>query len=308
MTNFFLKKGDIIDIIAPSSGCDVKYLLESAEWLVKMGYSPRFSKDILKTDMYLAQNDEFRFKDLKKALQAKDSKMIWCLRGGYGAIRLLPQILKLKKTSPKIFLGLSDITVLHYFLNEKWGWPTVHGPMLDRSVRGEIPAKDAKELFSILENKTDFIDFKKLKPVNPAAQKLMSSKKTIASTIMGGNMRTLCSMVGSPLKIQFKNKFLFLEDVSERGYKVDRLLQQLSLSGALKGCKGVFLGDFIRGEEADGKNYVWPTFENFFKESNIPVFKGIESDHSKNQRPLFLNTKSKLIYNNGKPVLRVFNQ
>lgn len=299
---FFLKKGDIIDVVAPASACDMSLVQAGVHWLKDHGYQPRISKKIFNPDMYLAHSDEFRSQDLLRALKAKDSKAVWCVRGGYGSIRLLPYLKNQKISQNKLFIGLSDITVLHQWLNQQ-GWITVHGPILARSL-GVPGLKETKEIFDILENRVSFIDFKKIKPLNKAA-KMLKSKKM--SKILGGNLTTICSLLGTPYQIQSKGCFLFFEDIAERGYKVDRMLQQLRLAGVFKGCKGVFFGDFVQSDESNGKNYVWPTIKAFFQDENIPVFGGVESDHSENQRPLFLNSKAELIFDK-KYILRVYNK
>lgn len=292
-----LKIGDTIDIIAPASGCDRLFLEQSAEWLNQKGFQIRYSKDILKVNMYLSQKDEVRFRDLKQALTNKTSKAIWCLRGGYGSIRLVSELLKIKKQSPKFFIGMSDITILHQFLIQKWGWSTIHGPMLDQSLRGDRWSHDASETLSLMMNDIDQIAFKNLKPLNPAAKLFIKKRKTLTSKIIGGNLATLCSLIGTELEVKTKNRFLFLEDVGERGYKLDRMLQQMKLAQIFDGCEAVLLGEFIKGDEANGKNYTHATFKSFFYDMKIPVFSGVQSDHSEIQRPLFLNTKAVLKVN-----------
>lgn len=300
----FLKKGDVIDIVAPASSSTNEELQHAVQWLTDLGYQPRVPKDILQPVKYLANTDQKRFSQLKQALTNKTSKVVWCLRGGYGSLRLVPELLKLKKQSPKMFIGLSDITVLHQFLNQKWGWKTIHGPILARSLemKNKRP-QDYQELFGLLTGEKSFIQFENLQPLNPAAIK---NKKNIQAKIRGGNLCTFCSLLGTPLQPKVDQSFLFFEDTGERGYKVDRMLTQLEQAGIFKKCKGVFFGDMIKGDEADGTNLVWSAIEDFFKKYSFPVYKGIESDHSEKQRPLFLNSKAELIYNK-QPTLKVYS-
>lgn len=299
-----LKKGDIVDVVAPASACAPHELEQAVQWLADQGYQPRVPKDLLEPQMYLANSDRKRFLQLKQALSNKSSKAVWCVRGGYGCLRLVPELLKLKKQSPKIFIGLSDITILHQFLNQKWNWKTVHGPILARNpeMKNQRP-QDYTELFDLLAGKKDFIEFENLKPLNPAAQK---SKKNIKSKMSGGNLFTFCSMLGTKLQPQVKDHFLFFEDTGERGYKIDRMLQQMEQAGLFKKCKGIFWGDVIKADEIDGKNYVWPTIESFFKKHPFPVFQGVECGHAEKQRPIFFNTEAELIYNK-KNVLKIYN-
>jgi muramoyltetrapeptide carboxypeptidase len=299
----FLKKGDIIDIVAPASSCTVEELNHAIQWIEKRGYKARVPTDLLQPLDYLANTDKKRFAVLKNALTSKSSKVVWCLRGGYGSIRLVPDLLKLKKVPQKFFIGLSDITIIHQFLNQKWNWRTIHGPILSRTMSERKRENDYKEIFDLLSGQIDHLDFSNLEPINKVAQQV---KKNIVAHIMGGNLTTFCSMLGTPLSPKVNNHFLFFEDISERGYKIDRMLNQLDQAGIFKKCKGVFFGDIIHSEEANGRNLVWPTIEAFFKEKKIPVFKGVESDHSEKQRPLFLNSKAELRFKNSY-TLRVYN-
>ena len=299
----FLKKGDIIDIVAPASSCTIEELNHAVKWIEQQGYKPRVPQDLLQPSDFLANTDKKRFTILKNALTSKTSKVVWCLRGGYGSLRLVPDLLKLKKAPQKFFIGLSDITIIHQFLNLKWNWRTIHGPILSRTMSEKKRQKDYDELFALLSGEKKQIDFSHLVPLNKAAKQ---SKKTITSKIMGGNLTTFCSMLGTPLSPKVNNHFLFFEDISERGYKIDRMLNQLDQAGLFKKCKGIFFGDIINSEEADGRNLVWSTIESFFAHKKIPVFKGIESDHSEKQRPLFLNSKAELLFKHSH-TLRVYN-
>ena len=290
----FLKKGDVIDIIAPSSACTLAELKHAISWVKKQGYVPRVSKDLLQPVDFLANTDLKRFKDLKKALESKTSKAVWCLRGGYGALRLVPDLLRLKKQKNKIFIGLSDITILHQFLIQKWNWKTIHGPVLSRTMSEKKRQTDYDDLFQLLTGEKTALEFKNLIPLNTSALK---NKKMITAAVMGGNLCTFCSLLGTGLQPKTKGYFLFFEDISERGYKVDRMLNQLSQAGIFQKCKGIFFGDFINSNETNGKNLVWSTIENFFRYHSIPVYAGIESDHSEKQRPLYLNTKAELFKN-----------
>ncbi len=295
----YLKKGDIIDIVAPASAPSVDELEYAIAWLRQQGYEPRLPEDLLNPQFYLANTDQKRFEHLKKALTNNTSKVVWCLRGGYGSIRLVPELLKLKKPPEKFFIGLSDITIIHHFLNQKWNWKTIHGPIFARALQAQRRPEDYDDLFGLLTGTKEVIEFKNLIPLNPVAYQFQQQKrkKIIIGKVKGGNLCTYCSLLGTKLHPKSKNHFLFFEDISERGYKVDRMLNQLALSGVFNHCRGVFFGDIIKAEEVDGTNLVWPVIESFFKKYKFPVFRGVDSDHSGHQRPLYLNTKAELVLN-----------
>lgn len=287
-----LRPGDLIDIIAPGSAADIHILKKACSIIESWGYKTRFQPDLLKPNlMYLSNTDEYRFKDLKRALLAKDSKAIWCFRGGYGSIRLLPFLEKMKKPkSKKLFIGLSDITSLHLYFNQKWNWPTVHGPLVDRIGRELLAPENLEEVKVLLEGSEDQFEFKNIKPINALAEKV----KSISGPIVGGNLMTAVSTVGTKYQIKGAGKILFFEEICERAYRVDRCLQQMHQAGVFKNVKAVIFGDFFQCEEVDGKNYITPTLKNFFTAIKVPAFSGVQSGHAVTQRPVFFNTEAKI--------------
>ena len=292
--SFFLKKGDIIDIVAPASACSEEHFKLGIKWIESMGFKPRYNNHILQPDLYLSNSDEFRFQDLKKAFYAKDSKAIWCLRGGYGSFRLWPQLLKLsKKAPPKLLIGLSDITSMHQFVNQKWQWPSLHASLLDRVGQNKLPAANEKELVDVITGQLDAVEFMDLTPMN----ELASKKKVIKGTVRGGNLCTYMVSVGTKLHPKYAKKdktILFFEDIGERGYKVDRFLQHLTQAGIFDNVAAIVFGDFVDGLEASGQSLVHETLSRFAKQCKIPVFSGVETGHGVIQRPLFFNTAAVL--------------
>lgn len=291
---YYLNPGDLIDVIAPASACAKDHLIAALKWIESKGFRARVSSDILNPQLFLSQSDEYRFNDLKKAIYAKDSKAVWCLRGGYGSFRLWPEILKLKVIpKPKLFIGLSDITSLHHFLNHRWNWPTIHGPMLDRLGQNKLSHPNQIEVLDLIQGKNDFLEFTNLKALNVAAQK----KKIIKGKLRGGNLCTYMLSLGTSLHPQFNSKdkvILFFEDIGERGYKIDRFLQHLKQAQVFKNVVAIVFGDFVDGLEANGQNLVDETLMLFAQQIKIPVFCGVQSGHGEIQRPLFFNTTTTL--------------
>lgn len=288
-----LKPGDIIDIVAPGSSCSEEVFNQAVAWIKTQGFIPRFPKDILNPDIFISNSDEKRLKFLVDALKNKESKAVWCLRGGYGAIRLIPELLKIKSLPrKKIFIGYSDVTTLHLWLNLKMKWPTVHGPLLDRCGQNQLSEAHKNELLAVLTHDKKEIYFSGLKPLNAAALKV---KSKLTAKIIGGNLTVFCSSLGTPLQPKItKDHFLFFEDIGERGYRIDRMLHQLEQAGLFKKVKAILLGDFILGQESNGENHVWKTLDSFFQNIKIPVFSGLQAGHGEVQRPLILNSKAVL--------------
>ncbi|MNS86027.1 putative murein peptide carboxypeptidase [compost metagenome] len=299
----FIKENDIIDVVSPGYPSLPHEVEGSRDFLLRWKLQPRIPKGIIKPHFLHSNEDQERFAFLKAAIESKDSTTIWCLRGGYGSNRLLPMLAKLKKPKePKLLVGLSDITSLHVFFRQEWGWNTIHGPILDRMGRNKVKPQEEKELHRLLFGEDKEITFKKLKPLNDAAKKTTSIK----AKVVGGNLTVLHSTLGTPWQIEAKNSLLFLEDIGERGYRIDRMLEQFRQAGVFKGCKGIVLGDFIGGAEpATGKdnfNLVWKRWAG---DLDIPFYKGLESGHGVVQRPVPFNTKCHLENNSGKVALSI---
>ena len=284
-----LQKGDIVDVIAPGYGVDEQHIEIARQFLLSWNLIPRIPQEIVEPHFLHANSDEKRAKMLIRALKADDSKMVWCLRGGYGSNRLLEYLDSVKKPSMnKLFMGISDITSLHLYLNQKWGWVTIHGPLLDRAAQGLLPVKLASETKKVLFGGQSEICFSKLKPLNNLARK----SQNLSGEIIGGNLIVLQSSIGTPDQLDLRGKFLFIEEIAERGYKVDRALYQIYRSGIFNKCKGILIGDFIGGEEPNGK-LLWPlALKRFAEEMKIPVWNGLEAGHDVNQRPVPFGTKA----------------
>lgn len=273
----YLKSGDYVDIIAPASHSPETRLEEGVEWLRSLGLEPRIPHDLIDPDLFFAASLNQQLKHLQNALLS-DSKAIWCLRGGYGSMRLIPYLKKMKPPKkPKLFIGFSDITSLHLFFNQNWNWPTLHARTISQLGHDLVNA-DRRELAKIISGKLPFKEFKKLIPLNSAAQK----EKTIKGKLIGGNLRILQSSLGTDWEVNPLGKILFIEDVAERGYSVDRMLEQLHQAELLnKGLKALIVGDFTEGLEKDGKDLVPEAIARFAQRVTYPVLSGLPCGHGK---------------------------
>ncbi len=287
--------GPLVDVVAPAWKCHPKDLKKGMELILSWGLHSRHPKNIFNSKSLFSQDDATRFDFLKSALTNKESDFVWCVRGGFGSIRLIPHLLRLRKPSrKKLFIGLSDISTLHLFLNQVWDWPTIHGPMLDRLGGRPPPPRYQKELRDLMTGRTDEITFANLKPMNAAARK----RRNIRGKVSGGNLITLQSSVGTKIEWQTRNKILFLEEIGERGYRVDRVLEHFRQLGMWSHPKALVFGDFTGGQEPSGKDFVPRTLKEFAESQSFPIFRGIQSGHGVIQRPVPLNTESTLA--NGK--------
>lgn len=285
-----LSKGDIIDVVAPASPSPLEGLNHGIRWIEENGFTARVPENLIKPDVFFASPLKNQLEQLKAAIYS-DSKMIWSLRGGYGSMRLLPYMMKWKKPkTPKLFMGFSDVTALQLFLTQEWGWPVLHGRNVS-AMNPDKKSKDRNEVLDILTGRKDELVYKNLKPMNELAKKLTSIK----APVTGGNLKLLQTSIRTCWELDARGKILFMEDVGERGYAIDRMLEQLWQAEIInKGPRALVLGDFIEGEEKDGRDLTGVALERFAKRAPYPVFKGMKCGHGDINFSLPFNTMAEL--------------
>lgn len=287
-----LKPGDIVDVVAPGSACRPDELKRAVDFIKSWDLVPRVPKDLFqKVSPICSNSDEKRFLFLKQALLAKDSKVIWCIRGGYGSLRLMPRLSRMKAPrQSKLVIGYSDITTLHSYLNFQWQWPSIHGPLLERFGNGQNQPRETRELQDLIFGRLDKVVFKGLKPMNEKARE----SRQVRSSVVGGNMAVIQSSLGTPWQMQAKGRILFFEDIGERPHRVDRMLVQLSQAGLFKGIRGIVFGNFLLSDPADSRMLWKDVLVPFAKQMPVPVLKGLPAGHGAVQRPVPLMTSCQL--------------
>jgi muramoyltetrapeptide carboxypeptidase len=287
-----LLPNDSVEIIAPASASTEDKIDHGLTWLKNLGLNPRHPANMIQTDLFFAAPLEQQWEHLKAALYS-DAKVIWCLRGGYGSMRLIPLLEKLTPPkNPKLLIGFSDITALHIFFNQKWNWPTLHARTISQLHPEWELNKEHNSLVDLLFGRIQEVTYHNLKPLNEAASKI----HTIDGTITGGNLRLIQTSLGTAWEIKPKDKMLFIEDVSERGYSIDRMLEQLHQAKILdNNIKALLIGDFTEGNEKDGKNLIPDALKRFAERVDYPVITGLPCGHAKGSNaPLPFNTPVKL--------------
>lgn len=289
-----LKKNSIIDIIAPAGSIADPSIIENSKNLLESWQLiPRVSADLFGPDLLCANSDEKRFKQLKEALFNTDSKAIWCLRGGYGCTRLIPYLLKLIAPEKcKLFIGFSDITALHLLLQQKWHWQTLHGPSLNQVTQSLIEQENINEFKKVIFGQLSELTYL----LNPYT-KSSHSLDFIKTPLTGGSLSLVQTSLGTDWQIETNNKILFLEDVNERAYRIDRMLQHLQQSGILSHVKALLLGDFTFPVKIEEEKKIQTTLERFAKEQNFPVLRCPDIGHGKRNRCLPLGTSALLDLN-----------
>lgn len=237
-----LQPGDVVGIIAPASAPpDPKAVDRAAAQVERLGFKPKLARNVRARHGFLAGSDGERATDLMTMFADKKVRGIICIRGGYGTARLLNLLdYAVIRRNPKVLAGYSDITSLHCALLVKAGLVTFHSPMLNEGLGGEK--------FPAFSNESFLRNVTQAKP--PGSLCAGYDKKSIsilrrgvvAGRLIGGNLSVLVTTLGTPYQPEFKNRILFFEDISERPYRLDRLLTHLLNAGLLQQVAGVAVG------------------------------------------------------------------
>ncbi|MDZ7624064.1 MAG: LD-carboxypeptidase [Ignavibacteriaceae bacterium] len=290
-----LLKGDLIGIISPASSPDDLSLIESGvRYIEGFGYHTILGKNVGKIRGYLAGTDAERVDDIHQMFGDKKVKAIFCLRGGYGAFRLLDKIdYKLIRSNPKIFVGFSEITSLQMAFLQRANLITFAGPMVLPNFSKEV-SPYTEEYFWRMITSTKKLGKVKL----PEFDKLPSLNSGIAAgRLIGGNLAVFVSLLGTKYLPDLKNKILLLEEISEPPYKIDRMLNQLRLNKVFDKVSGIILGNFSDCVELD-RNKKTLTLEevwiDYFSSIKIPVVHSFPHGHIKDLVTLPIGSKIKL--------------
>ncbi|MDF0731430.1 LD-carboxypeptidase [Pseudomonas entomophila] len=246
---------------------------KARQWFERRGYQCRLFPGVDQADGYLAGSDAQRLQDLHDAFADPEIDAILCMRGGYGSMRLLDRLdFELIRRHPKPLIGYSDITALHTAIARHAGFITFHGAMLNADLLGEKQPPTERSLFEQLQGLKGAGD----SLGHPAAYPLTSVVPGVASgRLVGGNLSMLGATLGTLAEVDTQGCILFIEDVNEPLYRVDRLLTQLRLAGKLDGVSGVLVGDFAGITVAA----LTPLLREIFAPLGVPVLAGWRSGH-----------------------------
>jgi muramoyltetrapeptide carboxypeptidase len=263
-----LKYGDLVGIVAPSGVFDESLFHKGISNIEKLGFRVTYEDEIFYKERYLAGNDRVRAEQLHKFFSNKEIKTIFCVRGGYGAIRILPRIdFDIIKNNPKIFMGYSDITILINNIFQKTGLITFHGPMVCPDFSEGLTNFTEKFLFELLIEGKFEIDIENTD---------MLKEGKASGILTGGSLSVILSSLKTPYEIRTVDKILFLEDINEPLYKIDRMITQLKLASKLNGVKGIILGDFGTNDS------LRDLFLELFSDFNMPIIYKFPSGHISN--------------------------
>jgi len=273
-----LKRGDCIGIIAPAGQIhDSNNLEQGIKILWEMGFEVKFPRNLWPGKGYLADTDSNRANELHKMWTDKEVSALLALRGGFGCLRLLPLLnLKELKKHPKPLIGFSDLTILHNILYEKCGVISFHGPMLTT-----LPSCTPDSLERLHASLTGNWD----KRLTIKSVEILRGGDSVNGRLKGGNLSSLMSLIGTPFQPDFTDSILFLEDIGEPLYKLDRMFTQLFQSGALLQPSAILLGDFTPSREMDSlesirfHEEIWTRVLELTENTSIPIWGNFPVGH-----------------------------
>ncbi len=261
--------GDRVGIVAPASPFDRSRFQKGVSVLESMGFHPVFSDALFEADRYLAGTDAHRARAINAMFADSRIRAIWCARGGYGSLRILSLIdYEAVKSNPKGFIGCSDVSAILNAFYFKCGLATFHGPMVVSL--GEADDVTQNTLSALLSSKGEFI----LRPKNPH----VIHPGAASGVVSGGNLTTLCHLVGTPHQPDFSGHILLLEDTHEAPYRIDRMLTQMRLAGCFDRLAGILLGSF---ENCGNSDEIYSIVSHLFSDLDIPILAGFEIGHGK---------------------------
>ena len=289
-----LKEGSTIGITAPASPIyDEDKLNRGIEIFKKLKFNVVIGDTTRLRKGYLAGDDDKRADELNQLFGDKDIDGIICMRGGYGSSRILDKLnYKLINDNPKVLIGYSDITALHTEINKRCNMVTFHGPMISSFMKHMDEYTKSKFLKAVTDiNPIGIVD-------NPKGEEPIKvlSKGEAHGEITGGNLSLISSTLGTPYEIDTKDKILFLEDVGEEPYKIDRMLTQLLLSGKLHECSGIVLGQFTNCEPTNPNESLslFEVISDRFKFLKIPILYNIFAGHGSTKMTIPLGVYAKI--------------
>lgn len=279
-----LPPGGLIGVIAPAGPVEPERLARVPALYESFGYRCRIYPGCALRDGYLAGPDERRLADLHAALGDRDVAAIHAIRGGYGCMRFLDAIdVRLLRANPKLLIGYSDLTALHA-LWAREGLPSLHAPMAasDLLLSGREADRDA--LFDVLRHG--------LPTGTVLAPELLPDAWHVPGRargrLIGGNLSLVAALLGTPWAWDAAGAILFLEDVNEELYRVDRLLTQLRLAGVFDAVSGFVLGSFTEATSPQ------PLLHRMLEPLGKPLLAGWPSGHGTPNRPLPLGVEVEL--------------
>ena len=295
----YLKKGDEVAIVSPAFAIEEAKLNSAIGILENWGLKVHVGKNALRQEGPFAGSDRERLHDFRAMTSDERIKAIFCSRGGYGMLKIIDRIdFSSLRQNPKWFIGYSDITVLHLWLNEKYNLVTIHGEM---PLNYANPGKTAETIDSLYNAL-----FKGCRPVEWIADSVR--KSPASGEVTGGNLSLIYSLIGTPGEPATRGRILMIEDVGEYYYHLDRMMTSLRLAGKLKGLAALVAGGLNDLNETKipwGKKAV-DIISDAVSGYSYPVFFNFPAGHINDNRAFYIGAGAKIELKGSRAVLRYF--
>jgi len=273
-----LKKGDAIGVAAPAGQLhDRELFYKGLKVVEEMGFEVKFPRELWAGNSYVADTDERRVAELHELFSDSDVKAIIAARGGFGCLRILPRLnKKVIAENPKFFVGFSDVTILQNYLYQTTNLISLHGPTIC-SLSGSSPSSLERLYRSLVGGWDRELEVRDIE--------IIQDGPAVEAELVGGNLASIVSMLGTPFDCSWENRVVFLEDTNEPLYKIDRMVTQLELAGKFNKVAGILLGDFSSVTHDDSiqrlryLESIWERFRQVSGTRQIPVWGNFPSGH-----------------------------
>ncbi|HEY1374406.1 MAG TPA: LD-carboxypeptidase [Candidatus Binatia bacterium] len=280
-----LKPGDKIAVVAPSGKVDDERLKAGIAALERAGFAVETADNILARKGYLAGEAAGRAAALRKFFERPDIAAIMAARGGFGSIQMLPYLdADAIRRHPKIFVGYSDLSIVINWLVQRCGMVAFHGPMVAMELARGLDGRNADFFWGTLTGKKQRWEIDIAETVQSGIAEGESA---------GGCLSTVVTTIGTPYEIDTAGKMLFLEDVAEKPYRIERMLTHMKMAGKLDRVAGVVFGSFSYCE-GDGEREVAEVIREMFRDAPYPVATGVPAGHGDDNIILPLGVKMRL--------------
>lgn len=294
-----LRPGDTVGLIEPAGFTDDSFDLDTVrETILAMGLKPRLARHLTDRHGYLAGTDVDRAADVNAMFADKDVRAVFAVRGGWGCARILPLLdFATIRANPKLLIGFSDITALHLAFAARAGFTTIHGPNASSSWGKfswdgfrAIAFDGAMPTFANPVGNEDRLVQRvgRIRTLHPGKA---------SGRLLGGNLTVLAALMGTPWLPDFTGAILFIEDIAEAPYRIDRMLTQLALGGVLGKLAGIVFGQCVDCG-ASGPSYggftLSQVLQQHFGALGVPVFQGAQFGHVANQFSLPVGVRAEI--------------
>lgn len=284
-----LEPGDLVRIVAPASHFERKRFDAGVRVLEEqLGLRVTWRDDVFAQHRFLAGDDARRADELMEAFRDDECKAVWCARGGYGSTRILgrldPQVFR---DQPKVFIGFSDITAALNWIHREAGLVTFHGPMVTGRMSEGLSDGDRDALERTLM---------RAEPPGVVGGGRVLVEGDARGRLIGGSLAMLAAIVGTPHQPDTDGAILFLEDVGEKPYRIDRMLRQLQQAGLFEGVVGLAVGELVGCESPqDPDNGPAEIISDFAHELELPCVIGLPFGHGEDNRIVPIGVGAELV-------------